>query len=63
MLVSGEAPVPPLSPEISTWSACAFTTPAAIVPTPTSDTSFTLIRALGFAFFKSWISCARSSIE
>ena len=63
MLVRGEAPVPPLSPEISTWSACAFTTPAAIVPTPTSDTSFTLIRAEGFEFFRSWISCARSSME
>ena len=26
-------------------------------------TSFTLTRASGFAFFRSWISCARSSIE
>ena len=38
-------------------------TPAAIVPTPTSETSFTLTRASRFAFFKSWMSCARSSME
>ena len=30
-----------------------FTTPAAIVPTPTSDTSFTLTRAARLAFFRS----------
>jgi hypothetical protein len=41
MLVSGDAPVPPSWPEISTTSACALATPAAIVPTPTSATSFT----------------------
>ena len=35
--VSGDAPVPPSWPEISTTSACAFETPAATVPTPTSD--------------------------
>ena len=29
---SGEAPVPPSWPEISTWSAFAFATPAATVP-------------------------------
>ncbi len=34
--VCGEAPVPPSKPEMSTTSACAFATPAAIVPTPTS---------------------------
>jgi hypothetical protein len=45
------------------WSALALATPAAIVPTPTSLTSFTLIRACGLAFFRSWMSCARSSIE
>ena len=44
---SGEAPVPPSWPAISTWSAFAFATPAATVPTPTSDTSLTLIRARG----------------
>ena len=46
---SGEAPVPPSWPEISTWSAFAFATPAATVPTPTSATSFTETRAVGFA--------------
>ena len=51
--VSGEAPVPPSCPEIRTTSACAFATPAEIVPTPTSATSFTWIRARGFAFFRS----------
>ncbi len=53
MAVSGEAPVPPSWPEISTTSACAFATPAAMVPTPTSATSFTWIRAWVFAFFRS----------
>jgi hypothetical protein len=60
---SGDAPVPPSWPEIVTWSACAFATPAATVPTPISDTSFTLMRARGFTFLRSWMSCARSSIE
>ena len=60
---SGEAPVPPSCPEIRTRSALAFETPAATVPTPTSDTSFTEIDARGFAFLRSWISWARSSIE
>ena len=41
MLVSGAAPVPPSWPEIRTTSACAFATPAAIVPTPATATSFT----------------------
>ena len=62
-LVSGEAPVPPSCPLMSTRSACALATPAAMVPTPTSATSFTLMRARGLAFLRSWISCARSSIE
>ena len=31
---SGEAPVPPSWPEMVMWSALAFATPAAIVPTP-----------------------------
>ena len=61
--VRGEAPVPPSLPEISTTSALAFDTPAATVPTPTSATSFTWIRAEGLEFFRSWISWARSSIE
>ena len=61
--VSGEAPVPPSKPEIVTWSARALATPAATVPTPTSETSFTEMRAAGLTFFRSWMSCARSSIE
>ena len=32
----GDAPVPPSWPAITMWSACAFTTPAATVPTPAS---------------------------
>ena len=59
----GEAPVPPSYPDIKTTSALAFATPAAIVPTPTSETNFTLILASRFAFFKSKINCAKSSIE
>ena len=43
--VSGEAPVPPSWPAIVTWSAFALATPAATVPTPTSDTSLTETRA------------------
>jgi hypothetical protein len=61
--VSGEAPVPPESPLIRTRSALALATPAATVPTPTSETSFTLMRARSFAFLRSWMSWARSSIE
>ncbi len=61
--VSGLAPVPPSWPEISTTSALALLTPAATVPTPISATSFTCTRAAGLAFFRSWISCLRSSIE
>ena len=53
MLVSGEAPVPPSWPEMRITSACAFATPAAIVPTPETATSLTEIRARGFAFFRS----------
>jgi hypothetical protein len=60
---SGEAPVPPSWPETVMWSAFALATPAATVPTPTSATSFTLTSAVGFAFLRSWISWARSSIE
>src|SRR5881409_1352024 len=56
--VSGLAPVPPSNPAIVTWSERALLTPAATVPTPTSETSFTEMRARGLAFFRSWISCA-----
>ena len=55
--------MPPSKPEIVTWSARALATPAATVPTPTSDTSFTDTSAAGLTFFRSKISCARSSIE
>ena len=44
----GEAPVPPSCPETTTWSAFAFATPAATVPTPTSETSLTDTSARGF---------------
>ncbi len=50
---SGEAPVPPSWPEMRMASACALATPAAIVPTPTSATSLTLMRACGLAFLRS----------
>lgn len=33
-----------------------FATPAAIIPTPATETSFTLILASGLAHFKSYIS-------
>ncbi len=46
---SGLAPVPPSWPAMTTWSAFAFATPAATVPTPTSATSFTETCAFGFA--------------
>ena len=46
---SGEAPVPPSWPAISTRSAFAFETPAATVPTPTSETSLTDTCARGLA--------------
>ena len=61
--VRGLAPVPPSKPEMVTWSDIAFETPAATVPTPISLTSFTETRDFGFTFLRSWISCARSSIE
>jgi hypothetical protein len=52
----GLAPVPPSAPLIVIKSADAFATPAAMVPTPVSETSFTLILAAGLTFFKSKIS-------
>ena len=63
MDVLGAAPVPPSYPEIKMVFAPALTTPAAIVPTPDSETSFTDILAPLFAFFKSKINCAKSSME
>ena len=61
---TGEAPVPPSCPAITTWSALVLVTPAAAtVPTPISLTSLTLMLALRLAFLRSWMSCARSSIE
>ncbi len=49
----GAATVPPSYPEIRMSCAPAFATPAATVPTPASDTSFTEIFAARFAFFRS----------
>ena len=63
LLFTADAPVPPESPEMRMMSARALATPAAIVPTPTSETSFTETIAFGFTFFRSKINCARSSIE
>ena len=42
-----------VSPEIRTASACALATPAATVPTPTSATSLTEMRAFGLTFLRS----------
>ncbi len=44
---SGEAPVPPSWPEMTTWSALHLATPAATVPTPISETSLTETCASG----------------
>ncbi len=63
MLDAGLAPVPPSAPEMTMRSALAFTTPAAIVPTPLSATSLTEMAARGLTFFMSKISCFRSSME
>jgi len=49
----GDAPVPPSWPAITTWSALALATPAAMVPTPISDTSLTEMSARGLTFFRS----------
>ena len=46
---SGEAPVPPSWPAITTWSAPALATPAATVPTPASAASLTETAAVGLA--------------
>jgi len=45
MLVWGEAPVPPIVPADEHHVRVGFGTPAATVPTPTSATNLTLIRA------------------
>ena len=63
MELAGEAPVPPSAPEMTIRSALALATPAAMVPTPLSETSLTLISARGLTFFRSKINWARSSIE
>ena len=60
---SGEAPVPPSWPAMTMCSALALATPAATVPTPASATSLTEISAAGLTAFRSWMSCARSSME
>ena len=60
---SGDAPVPPSKPLIRITSASPLATPAAIVPTPASETSFTDTRAWGLAFRRSKMSCLMSSIE
>ena len=49
----GAAPVPPSYPETRITCAPALATPAAIVPTPASDTSLTEILASLFAFLRS----------
>ena len=51
--VRGEAPVPPSKPAMVTWSARALATPAATVPTPISETSFTDTWPSGLAFLRS----------
>ncbi len=62
--LAGAAPVPPSWPEMRIVSALALETPAATVPTPTSLTSFTWTSASPPpACLRSWMSCARSSIE
>ena len=46
---SGEAPVPPSWPAMTTWSAPALTQPTATVPTPDSAASLTETLAVGLA--------------
>ena len=59
----GAAPVPPFDPETRIFAAPPLATPVAMVPTPASLTSFTLMRAWGLAHFRSKMSSARSSME
>jgi len=49
----GDAPVPPEWPEIRIASAFAFATPAAMVPMPLRDTSFTQTLASGLICLRS----------
>ena len=53
MELSGEAPVPPLLPEIITTSASALTTPAAMVPPPSSATRLPDTSAEGLTCLRS----------
>ena len=53
MELRGAAPVPPSKPEIKMTSAPALATPAAMVPTPASLTSLTLMAALRLEHFRS----------
>ena len=55
--------MPPSAPLMTMRSALALATPAAMVPTPLSATSLTLILAEGLMFFRSKMSWARSSME
>ena len=61
--LNGEAPVPPESPEMRTTSPLPFATPAAITPTPATDTSLTCTLDSGLTFLRSCINWAKSSIE
>ena len=51
--LSGAAPEPPSYPEMRMTSAPPLATPEAMVPTPASETSLTLMRASRLAFFRS----------
>ena len=63
ILVHGLAPVPPSLPAMVMISAPAFATPTAIVPTPGSETNLTFTGLLGLKVLRSYMSCAKSSIE
>ena len=63
MEVNLAAPVPPSPPETKMFSDPALATPAATIPTPTSETNLTEVLALGLAHFKSYNNCFKSSIE
>jgi hypothetical protein len=43
-------------------SAPALATPAAMIPTPAPETSFTPMRAIGLMARRSKINCAKSSM-
>jgi hypothetical protein len=61
--VSGEAPVPPSWPEMSTTSACALADARRDRADADLGDELDVDAGLGLAFFRSWMSCARSSIE